>query len=131
LFLGDGSLVTLNTSSSIEVHMAKDRRTVKLLAGEALFEVAHDTKRPFDVTTGDATVRAIARNSTWTAAPPSTTVTVVEGRVALFTTPDGTQQGRQTTLPLGAGEQLTLAPRSAATLCAPMWRQRLPGHSAS
>jgi len=85
--LGDGSLVTLNTSSSIEVHMAKDRRTVKLLAGEALFEVAHDTKRPFDVTTGDATVRAIGTQFNVDRRAASTTVTVVEGRVALFTTP--------------------------------------------
>jgi transmembrane sensor len=111
--LGDGSLVTLNTSSSLEVHMAKDRRTVKLLAGEALFEVAHDAKRPFDVRTGDTTVRAIGTQFNVDRRAASTTVTVVEGRVAVFTTPDGTQEGSQTTLPLAAGEQLTLAPRSA------------------
>jgi transmembrane sensor len=111
--LGDGSLVTLNTSSSIEVHMAKDRRTVQLLAGEALFEVAHDARRPFDVTTGDTTVRAIGTQFNVDRRAASTTVTVVEGRVAVFTTPDSTQEGSQTTLPLAAGEQLTLAPRSA------------------
>jgi transmembrane sensor len=111
--LGDGSLVTLNTSSSIEVHMAKDRRTVKLLEGEALFQVAHDARRPFDVTTGDTTVRAVGTQFNVDRRAASTTVTVVEGQVAVFTTPDGTRGGGQTTLPLGAGEQLTLAPRTA------------------
>jgi transmembrane sensor len=110
--LGDGSLVTLNTSSSIEVHLAKDHRTVKLLAGEALFEVAHDAKRPFDVTTGDTTVRAVGTQFDVDRRAASTTVTVVEGQVAVLTAPDGTHGGKQTTLPLSAGEQLTLAPRS-------------------
>jgi transmembrane sensor len=112
VLLGDGSLVTLNTSSSIEVHMAKDRRTVKLLEGEALFQVAHDARRPFDVTTGDTTVRAVGTQFNVDRRAASTTVTVVEGQVAVFTTPDGTKGGGQTTLPLGAGEQLTLAPRT-------------------
>jgi ferric-dicitrate binding protein FerR (iron transport regulator) len=111
--LGDGSLVTLNTSSSIEVQMAKDRRTVTLLAGEALFEVAHDARRPFDVTTADTTVRAVGTQFDVDRRAASTTVTVVEGRVAVYSTPDGAQRGGQTTQPLGAGEQLTLAPRSA------------------
>jgi transmembrane sensor len=111
--LGDGSLVTLNTSSSIEVHMMKDRRTVKLLAGEALFEVAHDPRRPFDVTTGETTVRAVGTQFNVDRRAASTTVTVVEGQVAVFTTPDGTKGGGQTSLPLSAGEQLTVAPRTA------------------
>jgi len=111
--LGDGSLVTLNTSSSIEVNLGKDRRDVKLLAGEALFQVAHDATRPFDVTSGDTTVRAVGTQFNVDRRASSTTVTVVEGQVAVFTTSDGAQQERQTTLPLGAGEQLTLAPLSA------------------
>jgi len=85
---------------------------VKLLAGEALFEVAHDAKRPFDVTTGDTTVRAVGTQFDVDRRAASTTVTVVEGQVAVLTAPDGTLGGKQTTLPLSAGEQLTLAPRS-------------------
>jgi transmembrane sensor len=111
--LGDGSLVTLNTSSSIEVRMSKDHRTVKLLAGEALFKVAHDPARPFDVTTGDTTVRAVGTQFDVNHRPTSTTVTVVEGRVAVFTTPDGLRDAEQTRLPLEAGEQLTVSPRIA------------------
>jgi transmembrane sensor len=111
--LADGSLVTLNTSSSIEVRMGKDHRTVRLLAGEALFKVAHDASRPFDVMTGDATVRAVGTQFDVDHRPASTTVTVLEGRVAVFTTPEDKQQAEEARLPLEAGEQLTVAPRIA------------------
>jgi len=110
--LGDGSLVTLNTASSIEVHMASDRRTVKLLAGEALFAVAHDPTRPFEVKTEDTTVRAIGTQFNVDRRPASTTVTVVEGRVAVITASGKNQNAQPSRLPLEAGEQLTLAPRT-------------------
>src|SRR5262249_7480712 len=106
--LGDGSLVTLNTASSFEVRMIKDHRIVKLLAGEALFKVAYDSARPFDVTTGDTTVRAVGTQFDVNHRPTSTTVTVVEGRVAVFTTPEGSRDAEQTRLPFEAGEQLTI-----------------------
>jgi transmembrane sensor len=111
--LGDGSLVTLNTSSSIEVRMEKERRTVKLLSGEALFVVAHDATRPFEVKTDDTTVRAIGTQFNVDRRPAGTTVTVVEGRVAVITATDENQSAEPSRLPLEAGEQLTLAPRSA------------------
>jgi transmembrane sensor len=111
--LGDGSLVTLNTASSIEVHMTSARRTVKLLAGEALFAVAHDSTRPFEVTTDDTTVRAIGTQFNVDRRPASTTVTVVEGRVAVITPTNKDQSAQPSRLPLEAGEQLTLAPRAA------------------
>jgi transmembrane sensor len=111
--LSDGSLVTLNTSSSIEVRMERDRRIVQLLAGEALFAVAHDAARPFEVMTGNTTVRAIGTQFNVDRRPASTTVTVVEGRVAVITRADENQSAQPSPLPLEAGEQLTLAPRSA------------------
>jgi transmembrane sensor len=110
--LGDGSLVTLNTASSIEVRMTSERRTVKLLAGEALFAVAHDSTRPFEVTTDDTTVRAIGTQFNVDRRPASTTVTVVEGRVAVITPIDKRQSAQPSRLPLEAGEQLTLTPRA-------------------
>ena len=111
VLLADGSLVTLNTSSSLEIRIAKDRRTVRLLAGEALFKVAHDSARPFEVAAGNATVRAIGTQFDVDRRTTSTTVTVVEGRVAVFTANDRTQSGGGAAKqPLEAGEQLTLVP---------------------
>lgn len=113
VLLADGSLVTLNTSSSVEVHMAKDRRTVRLIAGEALFKVAHDAARPFEVAAGDTTVRAVGTQFDVDRRSTSTTVTVVEGRVAVFAANEGSWDGGAgTQVPLEAGEQLTLAPRT-------------------
>jgi len=113
--LSDGTVVTLNTSSEIEVRMARDHRTVDLLSGEALFEVARDPARPFDVTAGKTTVRAVGTQFNVDRRPSSTTVTVVEGKVAVFTgndpaaAPDGDNSGN---LPVAAGEQLIVAPNT-------------------
>ena len=111
--LADGSLVTLNTASSIEVKMISSHRTVQLLAGEALFQVAHDSARPFDVVAGGATVRAVGTQFNVDRRPAATTVTVVEGRVAIIAQTDDVRGGSETRLPLAAGEQLTLGPRPA------------------
>jgi transmembrane sensor len=113
--LSDGSVVTLNTSSEIQVRMARDHRTVDLLSGEALFEVARDPVRPFDVAAGAATVRAVGTQFNVDRRPSSTTVTVVEGKVAVFTGSEpgaGPGDDGAATLPVAAGEQLIVAPNT-------------------
>jgi transmembrane sensor len=84
VLLADGSRVTLNTASHMEVSFHENRRVVSLLAGEALFEVAHDPARPFDVVVRDAVVRAIGTEFNVELRPRDATVTVVEGRVAVM-----------------------------------------------
>jgi transmembrane sensor len=84
ILLADGSRVTLNTASRIEVRLRADRRSVQLLQGEALFEVAHDARRPFDVYAGDVTVRDVGTRFDIDRRATRTTVTVVEGRVAMI-----------------------------------------------
>jgi transmembrane sensor len=49
--LPDGSAVTLNTQTHLNVAFSNLTRTVRLLCGEALFEVAADARRGFTVTT--------------------------------------------------------------------------------
>lgn len=56
--LPDGSLVELNTATKVAVDLKPDAREVRLPKGEAMFEVARDTKRPFVVRTKLAEVRA-------------------------------------------------------------------------
>ena len=55
--LSDGSIVMLNTDSRIRVAF-DGRRCVKLLAGQAWFEVAKNQARPFIVEAGDRKVIA-------------------------------------------------------------------------
>ena len=57
--LADGTLVTLNTNSLIKVEMLGDRRDVRLLRGEAYFDVVHDKTRPFTVYADRYVVRDI------------------------------------------------------------------------
>lgn len=57
--LADGSRVHLNGSSALAVDDTGDRRVVRLLRGEALFEVVRDPMRPFVVEAGDLRVTAL------------------------------------------------------------------------
>lgn len=81
LTLADGSIVTLNTSSTIKVDFSAHRRNIELIEGEAFFRVAHDTARPFDVTARDATARAVGTQFNVRIAPQATLVSVLEGVV--------------------------------------------------
>jgi len=81
--LEDGSGVTLNTDSRIEVELEKGHRIIHLVRGEALFDVAHDPTRPFDVYTGKTILRAVGTRFDVDVRPSRTTVTIVEGVVSL------------------------------------------------
>lgn len=120
--LSDGSMVTLNTSSAIEVRFGESQRRVALLEGEALFQVAHDARRPFEVMVREITVRAVGTQFNVDRHSPATEVMVVEGRVQV--------SAGSARVPLDAGQQLTLAPRGtpqisrANVAAATAWTQR-------
>lgn len=81
--LADGSLVHLNTDSAIEVAMQRDQRLVRLLKGEARFDVAHNAARPFIVQAGESSLRAVGTAFNVRLRPELTELTVLEGRVAV------------------------------------------------
>ncbi|HEX4270934.1 MAG TPA: FecR domain-containing protein [Rhizomicrobium sp.] len=64
IVLSDGSLVTLNTDSQVLVSYSKAARHIRLVQGEALFDVAKNKKRPFIVTAADTQVRAVGTSFT-------------------------------------------------------------------
>ena len=57
--LSDGSVLTLNTDTRIEMNFSESERNLTLLQGEAHFEVAKDKQRPFIVNVDGVQVRAI------------------------------------------------------------------------
>lgn len=57
--LEDGSEVQLNSSSAIAVDFTDKRRTIRLLRGQAFFQVAHAIERPFTVVAGTTNVTAL------------------------------------------------------------------------
>jgi transmembrane sensor len=107
--LDDGSRVTLNSASKIEVRLRKDRRLVSLVSGEALFEVAHDAARPFEVRAGDTALRAVGTQFDVDVRPARTTVTVTEGRVAVLSAGGRPVRGTPVTT-LGVADQLVITP---------------------
>lgn len=62
--LDDGSAVTLNTDTVIKAAFNGQIRRVDLVRGEALFDVAKDTTRPFVVVAGKVRVRAVGTSFT-------------------------------------------------------------------
>ena len=57
--LADGSVLALNADSAAEVTFSGRSRTVRLERGQALFTVAHDASRPFEVLADGRRVTAV------------------------------------------------------------------------
>jgi transmembrane sensor len=81
--LADGSRINLNTASTVEVSLREDSRRVRLVKGEALFEVAHDPSRPFLVDAGAAKLRAVGTAFNVRIREAVVELTVTEGVVAV------------------------------------------------
>lgn len=79
----DGSSAHLNTDSMIEAEYSASMRIVRLLRGEALFDVAPDPARPFIVYAGDTRVQAIGTRFIVRLKSENIVVTVTDGRVQL------------------------------------------------
>lgn len=97
--LDDGSRIELNTDSRVRVRFSAGTRSLTLERGQALFEVAHDTARPFIVKAGAASVRAVGTKFEVYRRAADVRVTLVEGKVEVT----GTLQGQVAT-PLVAGQ---------------------------
>lgn len=82
--LDDGTVVTLNSNSILETpsKFSERNRTVSLI-GEAYFEVAHDIKKPFIVSTKNTTIKVIGTkfNITSWEENEEVIVSVSEGKV--------------------------------------------------
>jgi len=85
--LPDGSIVELNARSKVRVAFDGRQRDVELLEGQALFRVAKDHNRPFVVRAGVTSVRAVGTQFDVYRKSTGTTVTVLEGRVAVLAAP--------------------------------------------
>ncbi len=81
--LPDGSVVELNTDSLIQVNFSEESRDLILLRGEALFEVAKDSSRPFVVEADGKLVTAIGTTFSVRRADDEVRVTLIEGIVTV------------------------------------------------
>ncbi len=129
LILADGSSVELNARSSIRIHYSGSERRIDLLAGQALFQVAYDAARPFIVLSGETQVRALGTQFDVYRRRSGTTITVLEGRVAVSRNAASAASAHFAAPTLAAGEQLTATrdsvgkPRAANLTAAVAWTQ--------
>ncbi len=84
--LPDGSRVKLNAGARISVAFSGGERRVTLLTGEAHFSVMKDPARPFVVSAGTVSVRAIGTAFNVRLETAEVEVLVTEGRVEVATT---------------------------------------------
>ena len=81
--LADGSVVQINTDSQVQVDYSDARRKIRLLRGEAHFEVVHDPDWPFEVHAGRSMVKAVGTAFSVRLSEDRVKVTVSAGRVDL------------------------------------------------
>jgi transmembrane sensor len=85
--LADGTSVLLNTASRIEVAYSRKARDVRLVRGEAYFEVVHDNARLFTVISGIRQVRDLGTAFAVRESGKALEVTVAKGAVELVVAP--------------------------------------------
>ncbi len=90
LRLSDGTTVWLNNGATLKYPSSfeADNRTV-YLTGEAYFEVSHEAYRPFYVRTDNGIVKEYGTSFNVNATAHSTTVTLVEGCISVFSNGSG------------------------------------------
>jgi transmembrane sensor len=120
--LSDGSTLQLNSLSKVRIRYSAHERSVELLQGEALFHVAKDATRPFNVRSGQTAVRAVGTQFDVYRKGNGTTVTVVEGRVAILRMP--AKQEAETNSPARVRQARPSILRGEG-------EQDLPGHAPS
>lgn len=79
--LPDGTRVTLNTQTALQVRYGRQRREVVLQHGEAMFDVTHDAKRPFVVTAADGSIVDLGTQFEVRKENGTAIVTLLQGRV--------------------------------------------------
>lgn len=102
--LTDGSVVHLNSNSAVAVNINTRNRELKLLKGEAWFQVSPDRTRPFRVHAGHGTVTALGTAFNIRLGDPQTAVTVTEHAVAVALDDNGQ------TVKLSQGQHLVYGP---------------------
>jgi transmembrane sensor len=124
LTLADGSRVELGARSRLEIIFSAQTRDVRLIAGEAFFQVHKDANRPFRVHALEGVITAVGTAFNVRTAADHVTVAVSEGVVsvtdtaaapAASTTLSVNSDTQQTgNVRLSKGEELTFSERPAA-----------------
>jgi transmembrane sensor len=102
IILQDGSTVDLGASSAIDVNFSAGARQVRLLEGQAFFDIRPDPARPFTVKTDELDVTVVGTAFDINITPETETVQLAHGIVDL-SRPKGSDRMRMI-----AGDTITL-----------------------
>lgn len=106
--LADGSSIRLNSATTLDVRLTGTRRVVRMIDGEALFDVARDRQRPFIVDLGGARVQVVGTSFNIRKRLDRSELTVTSGLVEV------SDAGGQV-IRVGAGEATLIRPGLLAT----------------
>ncbi len=79
--LPDGSQVNLNTNTRLEYRYSSRERSIQLLSGEAIFDVAHKANWPFVVYAQDGVIQAVGTRFVVRVNTEKVMIAVQEGKV--------------------------------------------------
>ena len=111
--LADGSVLTLNTKTRIDVAFSDEARIIQLIYGEAHFDVAKDPDRPFRVLTRMGGVKAVGTVFSVRVRDGDIEVLVEEGAVELTAHDIENPTGENRDAPLRPGIILASGRRAA------------------
>jgi transmembrane sensor len=103
VMLEDGTQLSLDAASHVEVRMARDRRELHLLRGRARFDVARNPLRPFTVAAANKVVVALGTSFSVELLQRQMHVVLYEGRVQVLER-EGTSTAALLPPPQSAGE---------------------------
>jgi transmembrane sensor len=111
VLLSDGSSVAMDVGTRLSVRMSAERREIELLSGRALFDVAHDSTRPFSVTAAGSRTTALGTRFQVQQQDDKVVVVLEQGSVAISPEQAGSASWRERLWP---GEQLSIDRYTAA-----------------
>lgn len=123
VMLEDGTRMILNTDTRLRVSFGNRQRTVNVNSGEAIFEVAKDSARPFVVRVAGSEVVAVGTafsvryGAAVANAPREVAVTLIEGQVSVRAVPGagGADIAPASAILMKPGERLRLDTAPSAT----------------
>lgn len=108
--LKDGSIISMDAATRVDVRYRNDRRELQLKQGRAKFSVAHDASRPFSVMAADRKVVATGTQFSVELLAEKIQVILYEGSVDVIAEMERSVAGASTgsaTTKLAPGQQLT------------------------
>lgn len=106
--LPDGSRISLDSDTEVQVHYTEHARVLELDRGRARFDVAHDVTRPFTVTAGSETVVAVGTSFNVEKIGKKVLVTLIQGQVVIksMAPTDESNEKPKPPVSLAAGQEM-------------------------